>query len=68
VRLDLDDGHQRGGLGGGLRAHAYSYPPRHRFTWIFSWVVTAILLGIGVAALPGQLGRQMAGANWASGR
>jgi hypothetical protein len=35
------------------RAHAYSYPPRHRFTWIFGWVVMAILLGIGVAALPG---------------
>jgi len=35
------------------RAHAYSYPPRHRFTWAFSWVMMAILLGIGVASLPG---------------
>ncbi len=35
------------------RAHAYSYPPRHRFTWIFSWILMLILLGIGVAALPG---------------
>jgi hypothetical protein len=33
-------------------AHAYSYPPRHRFTWIFSWVMLLILLGIGVASLP----------------
>jgi hypothetical protein len=36
-----------------LRAHAYSYPPRHRFTWAFSWVMMLILLGIGVASLPG---------------
>jgi hypothetical protein len=36
-----------------VRAHAYSYPPRHRFTWVFSWVMMAILLGIGVASLPG---------------
>jgi len=35
------------------RAHAYSYPPRHRFTWVFSWVMMAVLLGIGVASLPG---------------
>jgi hypothetical protein len=35
------------------RAHAYSYPPRHRFTWIFGWIALLILLGIGVAALPG---------------
>jgi hypothetical protein len=36
-----------------VRAHAYSYPPRHRFTWIFSWIMMLILLGIGVASLPG---------------
>jgi hypothetical protein len=36
-----------------VRAHAYSYPPRHRFTWVFSWVMMAILLCIGVASLPG---------------
>jgi hypothetical protein len=35
------------------RAHAYSYPPRHRFTWVFGWIALLILLGIGVAALPG---------------
>jgi hypothetical protein len=35
------------------RAHAYSYPPRHRFTWVFGWILMLILLGIGVAALPG---------------
>jgi hypothetical protein len=35
------------------RAHSYSYPPRHRFTWVFSWLVMLILVGIGVAALPG---------------
>jgi hypothetical protein len=36
-----------------VRAHAYSYPPRHGFTWAFSWVMMAILLGIGIASLPG---------------
>jgi hypothetical protein len=36
-----------------VRAHAYSYPPRHRFTWVFSWVMMLVLLGIGVASLPG---------------
>jgi len=35
------------------RAHAYSYPPRHRFTWVFGWITMVILLGLGVAALPG---------------
>ena len=35
-----------------VRAHAYRYPPRHRWTWVFSWLVMAILLGLGVAALP----------------
>jgi hypothetical protein len=35
------------------RAHAYSYPPRHRFTWVFGWIMMVILLGLGVAVLPG---------------
>lgn len=35
-----------------VRAHAYQYPPRHRWTWVFSWLVMAILLGLGVVALP----------------
>src|ERR1700734_3612262 len=39
-----------------VRAHAYSYPPRHRFTWVFSWVMMTILLCIGVASLPGLVG------------
>jgi hypothetical protein len=30
-----------------VRAHAYRYPPRHRWTWVFSWLVMAILLGLG---------------------
>ena len=34
------------------RAHAYRYPPRHRWTWVFSWLVMAIVVGLGVAALP----------------
>ena len=34
-------------------AHAYRYPPRHRFTWVFAWVLLVILVGIGVAVLPG---------------
>ena len=33
-----------------VRAHAYRYPPRHRWTWVFSWLV--LLLGLGVVALP----------------
>ena len=36
-----------------VRAHAYRYPPRHRFSWVFAWVFMAILVGIGVAVLPG---------------
>jgi hypothetical protein len=36
-----------------VRAHAYSYPPRHRFSWVFGWVMMVILLCIGVASLPG---------------
>lgn len=35
-----------------VRAHAYSYPPRHRFVWIWGWIIMAALLGLGVAALP----------------
>jgi hypothetical protein len=36
-----------------VRAHAYSYPPRHRFTWLFGWVIMLIWVGVGVASLPG---------------
>jgi hypothetical protein len=35
------------------RAHAYSYPPRHRFSWVFGWITMLILLGVAVPALPG---------------
>ena len=35
------------------RAHAYSYPPRHRFTWVFGWITMLILVGIAVPMLPG---------------
>jgi hypothetical protein len=35
-----------------VRAHAYGYPPRHRWTWVFSWLVMAIVLGLGVVSLP----------------
>jgi hypothetical protein len=37
------------------RAHASSYPPRHRFTLMYAWFVLAIVLGIGVASLPGMI-------------
>jgi hypothetical protein len=37
------------------RAHASSYPPRHRFTLLYAWFVMAIVLGIGVASLPGMI-------------
>jgi hypothetical protein len=36
-----------------VRAHASSYPPRHRVSWVFGWILMLVLLGIGVAALPG---------------
>jgi hypothetical protein len=36
-----------------VRAYAHRYPPRHRFTWVFAWVFMVILVGIGVAVLPG---------------
>jgi hypothetical protein len=35
------------------RAHAYSYPPRHRYSWVFGWIVMLVLLGFGVPVLPG---------------
>ncbi len=35
------------------RAHAYSYPPRHRSSWVFGWITLLILLGLAVPALPG---------------
>lgn len=36
-----------------VRAHAYRYPPKHRFSWVFGWIMLLILVGLGVAALPG---------------
>jgi hypothetical protein len=40
-----------------VRAHAYRYPPRHRWTWVFSWLVMAILLGLGCSTITnGYLG------------
>lgn len=38
-----------------VRAHASSYPPRHRFTLVYAWFVMAIVLGIGLASLPGMI-------------
>jgi hypothetical protein len=35
------------------RAHAYSYPPRHRLTWAFGWITLLILVGAAVPLLPG---------------
>jgi hypothetical protein len=34
-------------------AHAYRYPPHHRFTWFFAWLLLVIFVGIGIAILPG---------------
>ena len=34
-------------------AHAHRYPPRHRFSWVFGWVMMLVLLGLAVPALPG---------------
>jgi hypothetical protein len=36
-----------------LTAHAYRYPPHHRVTWVIAWVGMAIIVGVGVAVLPG---------------
>jgi hypothetical protein len=36
-----------------VRAHAYRYPPKHRFTWVIGWLVMLVILGLGVATLPG---------------
>jgi hypothetical protein len=33
--------------------HAYRYPPRHGFTWVFGWLALLLILGLGIAALPG---------------
>jgi hypothetical protein len=33
-------------------AHPYRYPPRHRWTWVFGWLVMVIMLGLGVSLLP----------------
>lgn len=35
-----------------VRAHAYRYPPRHRWTRVFNWLMMVILLGVGVVTLP----------------
>lgn len=36
-----------------VTAHPVRYPPRHRVSWVFGWIVMLVLLGLGVAALPG---------------
>ncbi len=36
-----------------VRAHAYRYPPKHRFSWVFGWIMLLVLLGMGVASFPG---------------
>lgn len=35
------------------RAHAYRYPPKHRVSFVFGWIMMLVLLGLGVAAFPG---------------
>jgi hypothetical protein len=35
------------------RAHAYSYPPRHRLTWLYGWFMLLVLAGLAVPVLPG---------------
>lgn len=35
-----------------VRAHAYSYPPRHKGAFVFGWAMLLVLVGIGVAAFP----------------
>jgi hypothetical protein len=34
------------------RAHAYSYPPRHRLSWVLGWITLLILVGTAVPFLP----------------
>jgi hypothetical protein len=36
-----------------VRTHAYRYPPRHKVSWVFTWIILLFLLGFGVATLPG---------------
>jgi hypothetical protein len=36
-----------------VRAHAYRYPPRHRFSWVFGWIMMAVVFGLAIPALPG---------------
>ena len=36
-----------------VRAHAYHYPPKHGFTWVVGWVALLVIVGLGVATLPG---------------
>ncbi len=35
-----------------VRAHAYGYPPRHRASFVFLWLVLLVVVGLGVAAVP----------------
>lgn len=36
-----------------VTSHPVRYPPRHMVSWVFGWIMMLILLGLGVAALPG---------------
>lgn len=36
-----------------VRAHAYRYPPKHRLSWMYGWIMLLVFAGLGVAALPG---------------
>ena len=36
-----------------VQAHAYRYPPRHRFSWVFGWIMMAVVFGLAIPALPG---------------
>lgn len=38
-----------------LYAHAYSYPPRHRGSWVFAIVMLAAMAGIAVFILPAEV-------------
>jgi hypothetical protein len=38
-----------------LYAHAHSYPPRHRGSWVFAIVMLVAMTGITVALLPAQV-------------
>jgi len=36
-----------------VRAHAYQYPPKHRFSWVVGWAALLVIVGLGIATLPG---------------